>query len=70
MSLKPRFVAQEEVKQLANTGEVVDIPLDAVEVETLGEVEQVVEFVQRYEETQPIKPQEPATQAVTRNRPF
>ena len=63
-------VADSEIKELANAGEVVDIPLDAVEVETLGEVEQVVEFVQRYEETQPIKPQEPATQAVTRNRPF
>ena len=65
--VEAEFVAQEEVKQLANTGEVVDIPLDTEEDETLGEVEQVVEFA---EEPQPIKQQETAKQAVARNRPF
>lgn len=65
--VEAEFVAQEEVKQLANTGEIVDIPLDAEEIDTLGEVEQVVEFA---EEPQPIKQQEPTKQTVTRSRPF
>jgi recombination protein RecT len=60
-------VADSEIKKLANTGEVVDIPLDTEEVETLGEVEQVVESA---EEPQPIKQQETAKQTVTRSRPF
>jgi recombination protein RecT len=60
-------IAANEVKELANTGEIVDIPLDAEEIDTLGEVEQVVEFA---EEPQPIKQQEPTKQTVTRSRPF
>lgn len=58
-------IAQNEVKQLANTGEVVDIPLDVEETDTLGEVE-----VEIAEEPQPVKPQEPVKPTVARNRPF
>jgi len=58
-------VADSEIKKLANTGEVVDIPLDVEETDTLGEVE-----VEIAEEPQPVKPQEPTKQTVARNRPF
>lgn len=58
-------IAQNEVKQLANTGEVVDIPLDVEETDTLGEVE-----VEIAEEPQPVKPQEPVKPTATRSRPF
>lgn len=59
-------IATTEIKELANTGEVVDVE-EEDETDTLGEVEQVVEFA---EEPQPVKQQEPAKQTVARNRPF
>lgn len=59
-------IAATEIKELANTGEVVDVE-EEDETDTLGEVEQVVEFA---EEAQPVKQQEPAKQTVARNRPF
>ena len=54
-------VADSEIKKLANTGEVVDIPLDVEETDTLGEVE-----VEIAEDPQPerVKP------TATRSRPF
>lgn len=64
---KAEAIADSEIKEIANTGEVVDIPLDAVEVETLGEVEQVVEFA---EEPQPVNQPGTAKPTVARSRPF
>lgn len=54
-------VADSEIKKLANTGEVVDIPLDVEETDTLGEVE-----VEIAEDPQP----EPVKPTATRSRPF